>query len=407
METRPRRVCLVGSGTRFVSGISYYTIYLGQELSRRYQLSVILMRRLIPRLFYPGRKRVGAPITDLHTSRFAPTFDGVDWYGVPSVPRAIAFLRRQRPEAIILQFWTGSSLPWYALISAWARRQGVPVVLEVHEDVDTGEAGLPVIGTVAQRAFRRLVRSAAGVVVHSDWDRQRLVERWALEPGRVAVIPHGPFPMAAELTSGELTSGKLTSGEPASDGSRPRPDAAGRSEITILFFGTIRPYKGLEHLVAAFSALPREGDRRWKLLVVGETWEGWTGPIEEIAASPFSQDIELINRYVPDEEVPGLFARADVVALPYLRSSASGPLHLTMSAGLPVVVTSVGGLTEAAEGYSGAVMVPPADPAALAEGIVAAGRLAGRAHADPRGWTDIGDLYEAVLAPLLDGAIPR
>ena len=92
--------------------------------------------------------------------------------------------------------------------------------------------------------------------------------------------------------------------------------------------------------------------------MVGETWEGWTLPAELIAASPAADRITLVNRYVTDAEVDRFFAEADVVVLPYRRSSASGPLHIAMSHGLPVVVTAVGGLVEAAEHYSGTVFVP-------------------------------------------------
>ena len=75
---------------------------------------------------------------------------------------------------------------------------------------------------------------------------------------------------------------------------------------------------------------------------------------------------------MPDEVVAAAFAHADVAVLPYRRSSSSGILHAAMSLGLPIVVTSVGGLPEAASGYAGAVFVPPADPAALKEGLIKA-----------------------------------
>jgi len=74
------------------------------------------------------------------------------------------------------------------------------------------------------------------------------------------------------------------------------------------------------------------------------------------------------------------------VALPYHRASASGPLHMTMHHGLPVVVTNVGGLSEAAAGYSGTVFVPPGNPVALAEGIVSALDLRAQHHADLHTW---------------------
>ncbi|HEX4704690.1 MAG TPA: glycosyltransferase, partial [Pseudonocardiaceae bacterium] len=150
----------------------------------------------------------------------------------------------------------------------------------------------------------------------------------------------------------------------------------------LLFFGTIRPYKGLEHLIAAFDQLPAD----YRLTVVGETWEGWTAPLELIARSPHRDRITLVNRYVSDDEVTGFFARADAVVLPYVRSSASGPLHIAMSNGLPVVVTAVGGLAEAVADYEGAITVPPADVPALTDALRSVRELAGIRYPDPHSW---------------------
>ena len=72
--------------------------------------------------------------------------------------------------------------------------------------------------------------------------------------------------------------------------------------------------------VEAFSALGPE----YRLTIVGETWEGWTMPAELIAASPVADRIAFVNRYVADAEVDRYFAEADMVVLPYRRSSASG-----------------------------------------------------------------------------------
>ena len=139
--------------------------------------------------------------------------------------------------------------------------------------------------------------------------------------------------------------------------------------VNLLFFGTIRPYKGLESLLRVFSGLtPHEASGLW-LTVVGETWEGCTEPARLVAASPYRDRISFVNDYVPDEVVSAAFGHADVVVLPYRRSSSSGPLHVAMNWGLPVVVTRVGGLPEAAAGYQGAVFVAPGDDNELRDGI--------------------------------------
>ncbi len=364
-DTRRRRVCVVGSGMHFISGPSYYTYFLSRALAETNDVSVVLMRALVPRLLYPGRARVGSRISELTTGEFAPTFDGINWTLVPSLRRAKAFVEEHRPDVLVLEWWSASCLPAYLSLARAARRKGIPVVLELHEDVHAAEAKIPLAGSLAARGLRRLVSRASAFVVHSPGDRDRVSARYGLERERVIVVHHGPFEMAGRQ-------------EP-----RPRDD---QDPVTILFFGTVRPYKGLEVLVDAFERLADGEPGRYRLLVVGEPWEGWRLPFDKIAASPNRASIEAVARYVRDEELPGIFSRADLVALPYLESSASGPLHLSMSAGLPVVVSSVGGLVYAVADYKGAVLVPPADATALAEGIRAASLLIDTRFEDPHSW---------------------
>jgi glycosyltransferase involved in cell wall biosynthesis len=138
-----------------------------------------------------------------------------------------------------------------------------------------------------------------------------------------------------------------------------------------------------------------------RLTVIGETWEGCTEPGRLIAASPYRDRITFVNDYVPDDVVAAAFSQADVVVLPYRRSSSSGPLHVAMSWGLPVVVSRVGGLPEAAAGYAGAVFTEPGDTDSLRFAIRQAVALAGRRFPDPRRWADSG---RALLAAAgLDG----
>jgi len=387
------KVCVVGSGTRFVSGISYYTYFLACALKQHCDVVSILMRHLIPKRWYPGRQRVGHSVMAYDLAAEVPTFDGVDWWGWPSVPRAISFLRSQRPDVLILQWWSSSVLPWYLLLARQAVRDGGVVIVELHEDLDTGEARVPLLGWFARRGLTALCRRASMLVVHSTWDRDRMSASLGIDSVRFRVIPHGPYPIS-DATPGEAA-GPLSA-----------PSARERSELTVLFFGTIRPYKGLEHLIEAFEQVRRDFALPWKLVVVGETWEGWTLPLELIEHSPYRDDIELVNRYVTDQEAASYFQRADVVALPYLRSSASGPLAIAQAYGLPVAVTAVGGLVEAVADYTGAVLVRPGSSDDLARGLLAAADLRGGMHPAPVSWQAVAQSYADIFAAVVPPAVP-
>jgi glycosyltransferase involved in cell wall biosynthesis len=158
----------------------------------------------------------------------------------------------------------------------------------------------------------------------------------------------------------------------------------------------VRPYKGHAELAAAVRLLTT-AKLDVHVSVVGEVWQGYRQPLEDLRAILPADQLTIVDRYVADAEVPAFFAAADLVVLPYLRSAASGPLHIAMGVGLPVVTTSVGGLVEATAGYTGAVLVPPGDPVALADGIRAALPLIGTAHADPHSWARSAERYAALL----------
>lgn len=362
------RVTVVGSGTRFLSGISYYTHRLASALTQECGTSVVLMRRLLPTRFYPGRERVGKSLTSLRYPAQVATYDGVDWFWGLTAVRAVRFLRRQRPHVVVFQWWTGTVLHTYLLLAVIARWLGARVVIEFHEVQDVGELGVPLAGRYVRAVFPHLLALTDGFVVHSDFDRAALEQHYGLGVHRpLSLIPHGPYESFA-LPAG-------AAGVPVADG-----------PVRLLYFGVIRPFKGVEDIVAALEAMSPEDVANFHLTVVGETWEGWTVPAQLIAASPLAERITFVNRYVTDEEVGRHFADADVVVLPYHRSSASGPLHVAMSHGLPVVVTSVGGLVEAAAEYGGAVFVPPRDPEALRRGICTAAQLRGRRFPDVHSW---------------------
>lgn len=374
-----RRICVVGSGLRFLGGVSYYTWRLTTALSGSAPVSAVLMRQLIPRRLYPGRARVGHSIAHIQYPEGVPVFDGVDWFLIPSVVRAVRFIRRRRPTHVVFQWWTGAVVHAYAIMALAARLAGSRVVVEFHEVLDSGEARMPGV-RLWSRVFGAPVRALAdGFLFHSEYDRELLSRTYRLDSRPSAIIPHGPYDQYA-----------------LRPGDSPAREAA-PGVVNLLWFGTIRPYKGLEDLVRAFDSLdPDEAGSLW-LTVVGETWEGWTLPTELIERSRYRDRITFVNRYVDDREAARWLAGADAMVLPYRRSSASGPLHVGMTLGVPLVVTEVGGLVEAAARYEGAVFVEPESPAAIAGALPRLKSMVGRRYDDPHSWDRISADYHAFL----------
>ena len=384
------RVMIVGAGWRFTSGISYYTCRLANAISEVTPTSALLMRQLVPTRLYPGRKRVGQPVNDLSYDPSIGVFDGVDWFWGPSMRGARRFIQEHRPEVLVLQWWTGAVLHSYYRLARLAKRSGCKVIIEWHEVQDTGEARIPGVTRYVTKAMKQLLRNVDGHVVHSQYDLALLNETYDLPADLVTIAPHGPYDhhvtAPAELVVADTV-------RPAT-----RFDGKADPDFVFLYFGVVRPYKGVEDLVAAFDLLPDHVRQTSRLVIVGETWEGWTAPLDAVAASPNADRIDVINRYVSDAEVGVHFAGADAVVLPYRRSSSSGPLHIAMSCGLPVIVSKVGGLVEAAGDYAGTHFVAPAEPSAIADAMVQvhSGGRTGR-FTDPHSWDRTVEAYGQLL----------
>src|SRR3954454_6630993 len=207
-----------------------------------------------------------------------------------------------------------------------------PVVLTAH-DVIPRE---PRPGQV--KAQKRLYERVDAIVVHSHAGRERLVVDLEIDPTKVHVIPHGAFTHYTELEH-EI----------------PLPaELAAVEKPVVLFFGLIRPYKGLDTLLNAWRGI---GDA--ELWVVGMPRMP-LGPLR--AASP--PNVRWINRFVDDAEIPALFRRADLVVLPYRQIDQSGVLFTALAFGTPLLLSSVGGFPEVAD-LGAAELVNPGDRAAL------------------------------------------
>lgn len=379
MPTRPnqlrgeRRVLIVGAGTRFLSAMSYYTIRLTNALSERFEVAVLPMRQLMPTFLYPGRRRVGSATTRLQYTSDVNVLKGVDWYWVPNLFSDLHSLRKWRPQVVIFQWWTGTVLHTYLAIALFARLLGASVVVEFHEILDTSEDQIPLARAWVRALRGPFFRLASGFVIHSEPDREPLEERYQLRGRPCRLIFHGPFDHYGPSQTNDGSTPAIRRTAP--------PDA-----LNLLYFGIIRPYKGLGELLDAFEGLNDEEVEHYWLTVVGEPWEGWELLLRQIAGSRHRARITVENRFVDDDEVAAYFSGADAVILPYRRSSASGPAHIAMSRGLPLVVTAVGGLPAAVEDYKGAIIVPPLDPVALRDAIRRLPGMCGRHYTDPHSW---------------------
>ncbi|HKP20265.1 MAG TPA: glycosyltransferase family 4 protein [Thermoleophilaceae bacterium] len=250
------------------------------------------------------------------------------------VPDMLAWRRHAKAADVVHLQWLT-----FPVVDARLLPRDRPLVFTAH-DVPPRE---PRRGDLA--ALRRLLGTVDAVIVHSRYGARFLTDELKAPAERIHVVPHGVFDYLTRLPSERPLDGELAAVEGP----------------VILFFGLLRSYKGLDVLLDAFRDV--EGAELW---IVGLPLL----PLEELEerARRAKGRVRFIPRFVDDDEVPALFRRADIVALPYRQIDQSGVLHVAMAFGTPLVLSRVGGFTELGEDHGAAVLVEPGD----ADGLRAA-----------------------------------
>ncbi len=334
METANRlRVAMIGPLPPFRGGIAQHTMMLARALATRSDLLVVSYSRQYPRLLYPGKSDVDPALKPLDAPwcRYAlDSLDPLSWR------RVAATILAHRPDAILLPWWTVYWAPCIAYLTRRFAAHGVPVVFVCHNVVDHDAA-----------AWKRwLTRRALGrgnvFVVQSAEERDRL-RPW--QPNaEILVHPHPVYDQYPE----------------------PVRVLPRRAALELLFFGLVRPYKGLDLLLQAIASLRT---RDLKLTIAGEVWRGMESIPLLIDRLGIADRVELLDRYISADEAAVLFTRADAVVLPYRRATGSGVLALAYRYRRPVIAARVAGLEELVEAGRTGLLVAPDSPTALAASI--------------------------------------
>jgi len=325
------RLVVIGPVAPLRGGIAQHTQSLADALANGGQLMLISFARLYPARLFPGEAEVDPEAS-------SPTAYPVERLLRWDRPwRVRAWARRiaaWQPEGAVIAIWTVFWMPLLGLLARRLRQRGIPVVMMVHNVVDHEAAGW-------KRAIARwCLRQADGWVTHGSALSKAIVQTAGVAEERVFTAPHPTydrFPPAQE--------------------SPPR-----RAPLELLFFGLIRPYKGLDLLLEALGGLDR---RDWHLTIAGEIWSE-REKLEALIARPCVKDrVQLIDRYVSDQQAADLMARADYVVLPYRAATGSGVIAVAYNAGRPVVASAVGTIPDVVDPGRTGHLVPAGDVEAL------------------------------------------
>jgi len=284
------------------------------------------------------------------------------------------------------------------LLMAYYRLLGKKIVFTVHNvnirARDGGDSWLN------RATLRFQYRWCDHIFVHTEKMKQELLTDFGIPADRISLIPFG--------INNTVPNTMLPK-----DQARRRLDL-GERDKTLLFFGNIAPYKGLEYLVAAFIEVARQS-ADYRLIIAGRPKgcdEYWARLLATINACPVRDQIVLKIEYVPDAETEIYFKAADVLILPYTHIFQSGVLFLGYGFGLPVLAADVGALKqEIVEGKTGFVFKPQdsSDLAAVIKNYFASDlyrdlpvrRNTIREHANERySWTKVGEITRQVYSDL-------
>lgn len=322
------RIALIGPVLPFRGGIAQYTTQLHRELAGKCTLLTISYHRQYPAWLYPGK-------SDREPGKASYREPGVEYILDALNPlswrRAVRAVKASRCDLAVFDWWTLFWAPAIALMARGMRRRGVRVAFLCHNLFDHDS------GVIKRKLARLLLLPADAYLVHSTEQKKTLESTF---PGRTVVMhpipPYDQFPP-------------------------PSARLPKRGRLELLFFGFIRPYKGLDVLVNALAQLD---DPQVHLTVVGEPWLPAAELRKHIDAKR-APSIELHLDYVDDAAAADFFGRADLVVLPYLSASGSAVAAMAFHYGRPILATRTGGFPDVIDEGETGFLVDPGSVEAL------------------------------------------
>jgi len=345
------KVCILGPAPPFRGGIVTYLGMLARELKGNgNEVFWSSFKKQYPRFLFPGSDQLGevAPWIIMENSpRFVP-WSPLSWY------RTYRDIRKENPRAVIMKYWLPFFAPGYAAV-AWMLNRNTDVkTIYILDNV------IPHENQPFSRLLGRIALSQGyGFIAQSENVNNDLLSVLPkVNKGRIKLIPHPVYDF----------------GEP---GVKRNSTSETREKLgfpldmkVILFFGFIKPYKGVDFLIDACPILKARYSDRIKVLIVGDVYGDSTPYYDRISNSGAKDVIEFDNGFVPDSKVEDYFIASDLIVLPYLSATQSGIIQIAYNYDLPVVTTDVGGLPEVVHDGVTGFLVPPEDSVKLAEAVI-------------------------------------
>lgn len=337
------RLAVIGPTFPIRGGISHYTTLLVEALRAEHEVLFVSYLKQYPDWLFPGKTQTDGskdPIAS-RCERLISFWDPLSWR------RAARRIAASEPDLLIVSWVNPALAVQFLYITRFVKRHSpsTRIVFWCHNVAQ--HERLPLNSVLTRLAFSY----ADHFIVTCEESERNLRE---MRPSASVSIAH--LPTLDVFARGPSDSARRLLGlEP--------------EDRVLLYFGFVRAYKGLMHLLEAMPAA-RESLPGLRLLVVGEFWEDRAPYDDAVRRNALEGSVTIVDRYVPNEEVGDYFGSADLVVLPYVSATGSGIVPLAYGFGKPVLTTRVGSLPEVvSDGVTG-YLVEPGDPDAIAGAIV-------------------------------------
>ena len=315
------KITILGPAHPYRGGLASIMEIMARTFQRRgNEVDIKTFTLQYPSLLFPGESQTVAtpPPADLRICRCVNTMNPLNWV------RVGRRIRRERPDFVLMKYWTPFMAPCFGTIARIARGNGHTKVLCQIDNVEPHEHHL------TDKPFNRYyLHSVDGFVYMSE---QVHSELRAYSDAPALFSPHPLFENFGERVERSEACVRLGL------------DPANRY---VLFFGLIRDYKGLDLLLDAWAQLRRAGRTEGRrLIVAGEFYTAREPYLNRIADNGLQDEVLLHDRFIPDDDVKYYFSAADFVVQPYKTATQSGVTQIAYQFCVPMVVTKVGGLAE-------------------------------------------------------------
>jgi glycosyltransferase involved in cell wall biosynthesis len=339
------KIVLLGPVYPYKGGISHYTSLMARSLAERHEVVVLSYALQYPDILYPGssQKDYSNDAFKIEGSHYL-----LNTVNPISYLKTAAFVKKQRPDLLIAQWWHPFFAPAYWALTKLLRKR-CKILFVCHNVFPHEKFPLQKILVPA------VLKNGDAFIVQSELDERAL--RSFVENPRVAKAVH-PTYNAFKVSGLSRNEARKELG-------------LGEDEKVLLFFGFIREYKGLKTLLRAMPEI-KSSLLGCRLMIVGDFHSGQSEAeyMDLIEESGCRENILLVGGYVPDDEVEKYFAACDLVVLPYDSATQSGIVQIAYGFEKSVVATNVGGLGEVVIDGKTGYIVPPKDPRKLASAVV-------------------------------------